>query len=106
MVAVPTRGAPTAADVAAGTARCAPVRYQAPPGGTPSLRISDVNEWEGSAATGNHRVSVPVTLSAPTNAPVTVRYATRNGTASAPSDYIATSGTLTFAPGQASNAVR
>ena len=105
VAAVPTRGAPTAADVAAGTARCAPVRYQVPSGGTPSLRISDVNEWEGSAATGNHKVSVPVTLSAPTNHQVTVHYATRNGTASAPSDYLATSGTLTFAPGQASSAV-
>jgi hypothetical protein len=93
--------------VAAGTARCAPVRYRVPPGaGKPSLRISDVNEWEGSAATGNRQVLVPVTLSGPTNQTVRVHFATRNGTASAPSDYLAKSGTLSFAPGQTSSAVQ
>jgi chitinase len=107
VAAVPTRGTPTAADVAAGTARCAPVRYKVPPGtGKPSLRIADVNEWEGSAVTGNHQVSVPVTLSGPTNQTVRVHFATRNGTASAPSDYLARSGTLTFVPGQTSSAVQ
>src|SRR5262249_36158051 len=41
-----------------------------------------------------------VTLSAPSPQPVTVSYTTADGTANQGKDYIATSGTLTFAPGQ------
>ncbi len=41
-----------------------------------------------------------VRLSLPSAAPVTVSYATADGTAKAGSDYVAASGTLTFAPGQ------
>ena len=37
--------------------------------------------------------------------PVTVNFATANGTASAGEDYTATSGTLTFAPGQTSKTI-
>ena len=40
------------------------------------------------------------TLTAPSAQPVTVKYATANGTAVARGDYTATSGTLTFAPGE------
>jgi len=39
-------------------------------------------------------------LSTASASSVTVKYATANGTATAGSDYVATSGTLTFAPGQ------
>ena len=39
-------------------------------------------------------------FSRPSALPVTVNYATGDGTALAPSDYVATSGTLTFLPGQ------
>ncbi|SIO34822.1 Aryl-phospho-beta-D-glucosidase BglC, GH1 family [Singulisphaera sp. GP187] len=41
-----------------------------------------------------------VTLSAPSTQTVTVAYSTANGTASSGTDYVATNGTLTFAPGQ------
>ena len=41
-------------------------------------------------------------LSAPSPTPVTVDYATSDGTAQAPSDYLATSGTATFPPGEQS----
>jgi len=61
---------------------------------TPSLRINDVTVSE-SAGTA----TFTVTLSAASNLPVTVNYTTSNGTATAPSDYTATSGSLTFAPG-------
>jgi len=46
-----------------------------------------------------------VTLSAPSTLPVTVNYATANGTALAGSDYTAASGTITFAPGQTSQTI-
>lgn len=43
-----------------------------------------------------------VTLTAPSDRTVTVQYSTLNGTAAAGADYTATSGTLTFSPGQTS----
>ncbi len=43
---------------------------------------------------------VPVHLNRPSDQPVTVRYATADGTATAGADYVAASGTLTFAPGE------
>ena len=43
-----------------------------------------------------------VTLSSASATPVTVGYTTSNGTATAGSDYIPTSGTITFAPGETS----
>ncbi len=44
--------------------------------------------------------TLTVTLSAPSTQPVSVAYATVDGTASQGTDYVSTSGTLTFAPGQ------
>jgi chitinase len=38
-------------------------------------------------------------LTAPSSTPITVQYVTQNGTATAGQDYVATSGTLTIAPG-------
>ena len=49
-----------------------------------------------SAAEGDGSLTFTVTLSFASGAPVTVRYATENGSASAGSDYAAVSGTLTF----------
>jgi hypothetical protein len=46
-----------------------------------------------------------VNLSAASVQAVTVQYATANGTAAAGSDYVSTSGTLTFAPGQTNQTV-
>jgi hypothetical protein len=66
----------------------------------PGLAINDVsvNEAAGSA-------TFTVTQSAPSPSAVSVHYATANGTATAGADYTATSGTLTFAPGQTSKQV-
>jgi hypothetical protein len=63
-----------------------------------TLAIGDASGLEGSPP---HRtLSFPVSLSAPSNVPVSVRYTTVNGTATAPKDYSSASGTLVFAPGE------
>ena len=46
-----------------------------------------------------------VTLTGPTSVPATVQFTTQDGTAHAPGDYVATSGTLTFAAGTTSENV-
>jgi hypothetical protein len=50
-------------------------------------------------------VVVAVTLSQSSSEWVSVNYATANGTAVAKSDYTATSGTLTFQPGETSRTI-
>ena len=62
------------------------------------LSINDVTVTEGNSGTTN--ATFTVTLDGAATGTVTVDYATANGTATAPSDYTATSGTLTFAPGE------
>src|SRR5205823_2490212 len=69
----------------------------------PRITISDVSGLEGNA--GTVAFTFTVSLSAAYDAPVTVHYATANGSATAGSDYQAVSGTLTFAPGQTSQSV-
>lgn len=72
----------------------------APP---PSVSIGDVSVTEGQAGTKTARFTV--SLSAAASGPVTVVYATANGTATAGSDYTATSGTLSFAAGETSKTI-
>jgi hypothetical protein len=62
------------------------------------LGIDTVELTEGNS--GNKPFVFTVLLSEPSAGPVTVSYSTRNGTAQAGTDYVATSGTLTFAPGE------
>jgi ELWxxDGT repeat protein len=50
-------------------------------------------------------LAAAVRLSGPRGVPVTVDFATHDGTATAPADYAAASGTLTFAPGVVERAV-
>src|SRR5262249_42084386 len=83
----------------AGTAnRHAVLLPPAPP--PPTLAINNLSVTEGNSGTTG--AVFAVSLSAPSSSPVTVQYATADGTASAGSDYQATSGTLTFAPGETS----
>lgn len=63
----------------------------------PSLSIGDVTVVEGN--TGTTIATFAVALNVASGRTVTVGYATADGTASAPADYLATNGTLTFAPG-------
>lgn len=70
---------------------------------TPGLSINDVTMTEGHSGTTN--ATFTVTLSAGSGRVVTVAYATADGTATAPADYTAVSGTLTFAPGETSKTI-
>jgi hypothetical protein len=64
----------------------------------PILFIEDASAWEGKK--GTTQLKLTVMLSNSSTTPVTVKYATSNGTALAKSDYNATSGTLTIPAGQ------
>ncbi len=63
----------------------------------PSLSIGDVTVTEGQS--GTVPATFTATLSAQSGRTVTVDYVTANGTATAPADYQATTGTLSFPPG-------
>src|SRR5256885_5747222 len=66
---------------------------------TPSLSINNVAVTEGNTGTTN--ANFTVTLSAASSRTVTVNYATADGTATAPADYVAIpTTTLTFNPGE------
>ncbi len=70
----------------------------------PSIKIADAPAvTEGHI--GTRAANFTVTLSAASSQTITVAYATANGTATSGSDYQATSGTLTFAPGQTSKTI-
>lgn len=71
--------------------------------GLPGLSINDVSLPEGNA--GTQPATFTVTLSPASPDVVTVNYATLNGTAVAPADYTAASGSLTFAPGETSKII-
>jgi hypothetical protein len=73
------------------------------PGEPVVLAITDASVLEGNR--GTSRLDLTVTLSESSDAEVTVHYATFNGTALVKSDYTATSGTLTFQPGETSRTI-
>src|SRR5262249_14556356 len=66
----------------------------------PTLSINDVTVVESAG-----QAAFTVSLSAASGWTVTVNYATQDFTAVAGSDYTATSGTLTFAPGETTKTV-
>jgi hypothetical protein len=69
----------------------------------PSLAVSGASAAEGNS--GTTPLSFSVTLSRAATRPVSVKYATADKSAIAGSDYTATLGTLTFAPGETTKAI-
>ena len=69
--------------------------------GPPGISVADAQVQEAANAT----LAFAVTLSRAPSGTVTVDYATADGTATAGSDYTATSGTLTFAAGETEKAI-
>jgi len=65
---------------------------------TPSISVRDVVVVEGNS--GTTQATFVVALSGPSSQSVSFSFATSNGTATAGSDYVATSGAATFAPGE------
>jgi len=64
----------------------------------PQIISSNITIAEGDTGTTN--ANFTVSLNNPSSETITVNFTTANGTATAESDYTATSGTLTFAPGE------
>ena len=69
-----------------------------------SIKIADKSITEGNS--GQKFVMVDVTLAKKSTKAVTVKYKTANSTAKSGSDYLSTSGTLTFAAGQTSKQIK
>jgi subtilisin-like proprotein convertase family protein len=84
---------PVVVTTPAGTATSVPPFTVIPPA---KLSITDVRVREGNS--GQRNAVFRVTLTAPSAQAVTVDYAASDGTATAGSDYLFTSGTLTFRP--------
>ncbi|MGE4602708.1 MAG: glycoside hydrolase family 9 protein, partial [Planctomycetota bacterium] len=75
----------------------------APPSDPPTVSITDSSVTEGDS--GNTALTFTVAISEASEDTITVSYTTADGTASAPADYIAQSGTLTFLPGETSQSI-
>ena len=70
---------------------------------SPSISVRDAVLAEGNS--GTTQATFVVALSGPTSQSVPFSFATSNGTATAGTDYVATSGALTFAPGEVEKSV-
>ncbi len=70
----------------------------------PTILISDAEVVEGNS--GTRLMTFTVMLTEPSNKEVRVKYSTQNGTArTSDNDYVSTSGTLKFAPGQTTKTI-
>ncbi|MEI7546056.1 MAG: Calx-beta domain-containing protein, partial [Mycobacteriaceae bacterium] len=95
---------PSGATIAGATATGTITNTTAPvPVTPPSVSVAGVTAAE--PASGTAQAAFTVTLSKASTTPVTIGYATTNGTATAGTDYTATTGTLTFAPGVTSQQI-
>jgi hypothetical protein len=88
---------------AAGGTAARLARFLVQPAPVPTVSIGDASADEGNGGTTG--LSFPVTLAAPSTHVVSVAFATADGTATTPSDYVSASGTLVFSPGETAKAV-
>src|SRR6266496_970748 len=72
----------------------------------PVASVNNVSVSEGNSSLLPHAALFTVTLSLPSTQTATVNWATQDGSAKAPSDYAAGSGTLTFPPGVTNQNIR
>ena len=91
------------ATVARATATGTITNDDAAPVTPPTVSIANASLAEGNS--GNSTMAFTVTLSKASTTAVTLSYATSNGTATAGQDYVASSGTVTFAPGVVSQTI-
>lgn len=70
---------------------------------SPSVSINDVSLAEPN--TGTQPLTFVASLSDPSEKSISVKFASSDGTATAPSDYLPASGTLTFAPGEVTKSI-
>ena len=70
---------------------------------TPTISINDVSLYEGNSGTTDAVFSV--TISPPPALPASVSFATADGSAVAPGDYVSTNGVLSFAPGETNKSI-
>ena len=89
--------------IAGGLAALALLAPAAAHAATPTLSVDDIKVTEGDS--GQKTATFTVTMSETSPDPVTVNYATADGTAKQPGDYSQTSGVLTILPGATSNTV-
>ena len=73
------------------------------PAGTTTLAIVDAATLEGDS--GSHDLSFTVSRQGSTTGTTTVDFATADGTAHQPGDYVSASGTLTFDPGETTKTI-
>ena len=83
----------------------APTSTTAPPSSPPSATVGDVTVTEGNAGTGVAVVTITLSRAVVAGETVKVNYALTAGSATAGSDYAATTGTLTFGAGEISKTV-
>ncbi len=109
-IATPTRAfslalsSPSATLVISDPAATASLRSSGVAAPPPSVYVSDAGMLRPAAGTGT--ASFTVFLGSASTSPITVSYATADGSATAAGgDYISTAGTLTFAPGETSKTV-
>lgn len=95
--------APSGATLARATATATIINDDVSVPVLPTLSVADATVLEGDS--GTKTVSLTVKLSAASSSSVIVAYATADGTARAGSDYVASAGSLTFAPGETSKVV-
>ena len=89
--------------VRTGTVTVAGLTFTVTQAALPTLSINNVSLFEGNG--GTTAFVFTVGISGAFSQPITVNYATVNGTATPPSDYQATSGSLSFAPGETSKTI-